>query len=644
MDKFIIFSSSNSKRYYESLGRMLFYFLIVYGAVQVGSSVLILMPVLYLKCLVISGMFLPFIFVYSMLFELADKTFFPKKITEKEALYEYLLGRYSRIGWVGVIVLVIFLLSVYFSLSNNYLPAEVYPVALPLEFVAVCTLFASKYHKLEHDRSGEGETLSIIHLTAFKFFVVAFAIVLLLLNFFYFDRVEYSIALGVAGVLLVLLFAMIAVTHYWSRSGNKSVKDEESIYFYERPRVREFLLQLSITVVPFFVGLYSALYIAAEDHFSALFVVVGSRNVISVLFLLIILGVVLENMRYMGRYDDSYNFRTSKTRDDLADAFKNSHEKFLLLVAVYFSMVPILMVLAEYTLGMIILLACYLLSILVALSLVLRPFDEMGIDSVEKTSSGKVKVKIITPAQALIGIKILGFIFLLVLLRAGNLYFQKSPVFYDGKHFYSVNYDQTIKLPDEVSNEGFLRARFSPDLAPKMRLMKFVDPAEFMLIFDSLRFGEGHLYILDGKEHGIEKTKQTRSWDEFYLQRGMQKSIEDNKGMSPLLYFALSIYVALFFFALLNASKGDFWMQLFKRIAVYGFFLLFFLTLFNLKENMFFIRLWSFDVFCYIVTFVKYDNYAAMSYFYVILSVAILLAALFQKWHEETLYAQRKNV
>jgi|GEM_PF-5604551 len=616
-----------TKLYLESILRMFFYWLVVYGVVLAGSSVLADSLIIDHRSLVISGLFLPFIFVYSMLFELADVRVFYKKYTGLEAFKKYALGSYLPIFGTGLVSFFLFLKCVIESIRGSYLPSEIYPVLLPLEFVAGCFLFVSRYHLLELERNSEtAQSKSIVNLLSFNIIVLVYMAVAPITLFWNAENPKYSYAIGTTISFLIFIYTFFWMSFIKNRNKKKKVCDK---FFFERPLVRESILNISICLVPFLVGLLSYLYvISPQKYLSLFFVVFSSSNVTPVLVLMFVFFVILENIRYMGRYDDSYLYRKIKCKNIDEDkkrelregAFKKSHTNFLLLLFFLGSSIPVLLIYSDFIKEFIIATALYIGIGIIALTLILAPFNKMGIDDNVSNVKGEgaikqsgtndyVRINLITRSQMLILVRIIGAFVLILGIYSGYMYFQKSPVYFTKQGYYDKNKQEYHELGQE--KDSFIYARYSPHINDKNKYLNDVRRDSFSP--ELLRFSIGNNYF---KSDNVSEAKNESS-----------------------LITIIAIFFGLMVWVLSNYKKNK---RLKKGVVawiVYVVIIVCTANYFNLVLNDYSRHIFDFNesLFNILAAFTDKGNYECMARYYLYLVILVSCAGFFQtKVHQKS--------
>ena len=558
---------------YSSIGRFIFYMLVVYGSVITGASIFLKASIYEVKYVYIVGLFLPYIFVYSMLFELADVMHFPVKLRGAEARKAHFRGDKISIGYTGVIAGVLFLISLYISIENNYLPVEVYPIALPLEFATVGVLFASKYHKLELKRSagnydlvGSITTLPVYYIVGGLFVFVLFA------SLRWENKPSYVFAVLMSIGLLFVFSLIILFFWWWNKFIRKSLNDK---YFYEKPTVREILLQISICVVPYIVGGSSALYLITDNYWSVALPVFTSSKVLSTLLLILIFGVILENMRYVARYDESYFYRTINDITALIDKYKVSLNNFILLTAILFCFIPILLVLSDFEEIYICVFVLFVYCVIIMMINTLKPFYEMGcfnytieekkkyvieqksvmlgvnkslLEKYEQFYDKRI-IPIFTPAHFLILLKVFSFVILLFGIKYGYINYQNNNVYFNQGVFVSENHNLKMSFIEKDLYGDFLMARYSNDYSKKKKFIQEInknneneiisDQNKLKCLYDALRMTAFQSYM-------FENYKEKKSESIFKNSGKNNAKIFDDKDFSnSVAFFVISAFLTI---------------------------------------------------------------------------------------------------
>jgi hypothetical protein len=665
-------------RIYGSIGRFLFYMIVVYGAVLAGASVFLKTSIYDWHYWVVTGLFLPFIFVYSMLFELGDDKIYPERINGIEALKRYFKKEMRWIGVFGVVIAILFSGCVIFLSATMYLPLWFYLFIFPLEFVSVSFLFASKYHKLELDRQVKHElkkkrdpsiidykVRSIIAVKAYWWLTLIFLFALYTAVIIYRDNKEYIYFGTVSALLVFMLFLIIWFSWIWNNANDKKPDDK---FFYEKATVRELLLQLSICVIPFMFGVVLSLNsFTSASYWGLSFMVLASSKVLSILLLIIVFGVILENMRYIATYDESYFYRT--IRDDclIVDKYKTSLNNFVLLIAIIFSAVPLLLVYSDFKAEFIVVFVFFIYIMLFAAVNILKPFDEMGFARSRRFDGVNKKgiKKLFTPRNNLILIKIISFMILLFGVRYGYLNFQDNNVYYDtvSKNFCidghrpsfinSVLSKLSLQKKENVCNEipesklliseklypEFIKARYSCDYQKKtifIQLMRKSDGEDAFVrqkenIFKALRMDPLQVSIYDDQ---VNKSG-------FFENHSLIKYIRDNDYQNfanSSGYFVVSCFLTILVGLVLSSvfvDVGRF--NVAKKISygvfVQGVFVLI-LTYLFIGQEIYLPKILSYSgVIPNHLLFLMYsEKYISTVYVYVALAFLLLTLVVFQRY------------
>ena len=275
-----------TQQFWASLSRMVFYYAVIYGSLLCGSATVTKIFLFTPRCLWIAALFLPFVFVYSMLFELAEFEFYKRPPMDRS---DYHQANYAYLIWTALATLLPFLAAFYVCTTRNYVPVGYYPYLVIFHFALTGYLFASKYRLLQlqrrqdeiaDDDSGPHSTtqaeqaevgsqvvrslvaLKPIWITLIIIGAVVFAVQGIGLRSAD-DAFRQELSRACISTFVILILWALTVFLSERLSKNKNIQDRFS---FERPIVRETVLLASIFWIPFFSGIHTsyALYIKTE--------------------------------------------------------------------------------------------------------------------------------------------------------------------------------------------------------------------------------------------------------------------------------------------------------------------------------------------------------------------------------------------
>ena len=551
----ISFKTEKRKRYYESFGRFVFYSVVVYGALLCGGASVIKTEIINMRFFVLTMLFVPFLFTYTMLFELSDKKMFPERLTDDSVWKKSygLGGKHMFIFLFGIICGILFLFALFYSLKNNFIPYELVPVIIPFEFLLVGTLYASKYNKLELERSKikkedfkeEYEIIPLWKLRSTKRTLFVSLIVML-------ASFVFAVASGIVSfendelikryALSVIFGSCFIGLFYFIISNTGDADSLEKKFIYENVIARESLFLTSIVIVPFVVGVFSS-SAYFDDYFYLSFDALFTGSVFSVLGMLVGWGLILENLRYIGKYNESYKYRSYQLRrwkvwDDnimINDIYQLSVNNFMYLFSVILIFMPWLIVYANYDYNIIISFVIYVYLVLFLVVLLLRPYSEMCFDSIKFSDSGRVMYKTNSNPVLLVCVKVLGLIVLVYGLFLGINYYQKDKTYVkcdknNGMEIWSDIHKIKITKDMQFDREGFMAARLGSDYKKKkVFLIEYLSSDKnegyklrAQVICDALRFDGVDKNMLT-KERGFKNINKRYNIDISSIVPGVSK-------------------------------------------------------------------------------------------------------------------------
>lgn len=391
--------------------RVLFYFIAVYLSILCGRAGSVNRHLLesdFLESLALSTLFFPFIFLYSIPFELATPAHFPHFRPKRL----FLTGVYARLGWSGVLFLVLTLFGFWYCSSNHFLPFWAYIVILLLPFALSQFLFANKYRYLQNQRGDPGESHGAFLKLPFLIPIIIIFLAMLLsasAGTFASDRHQFPPI--VAALAIVILTWVLSFVF-----GNRIRKDPDYAkpFLFESPFIREPIVLFCTLLMPYLTGCASFfLYINSNVDLPHIF----SLKNVSIMIALFGLGLVFELMRYLGRYHD-FNFARNIPGTDLIRRFKQSVKKYTTIFMVMLALWPLLYFFAgfnvTYGIGATLLVIGLIFSALYSI----RRRSLIGSDISDQSKL----IALRRPCKNLIAIKIAGYLFLLLSILAADSY------------------------------------------------------------------------------------------------------------------------------------------------------------------------------------------------------------------------------
>ncbi len=346
------FKSDLYRAFFVSFFRMIFYFIIVYGSMLCGLATMSKILIFNRVSLHISGLFIPFVFIYSMLFELTEVRYFPHYETKMNALKAYLSikGNYWLLGWTSIIITILFFIFLAKCISNNYLPLIFYPITLTLHFALAGFLFSNKYRKLNIDRKNNSqEERTLFKLMLFKLISISYLISMTIFSI----SAILSYGSNEFGVLYLVMLIILIVFVISIYIGNKS-----KTKLFESPFIREPFFLFGILFMPFITGIYASHYIGNNKMELLFFLqyLITSQKYISALIILFGIGLALELMRYLGRCNESHYIKEINKNDDnhndkqtkINERFHESVQNYMIILIIVLSLCPILYYFGEF--------------------------------------------------------------------------------------------------------------------------------------------------------------------------------------------------------------------------------------------------------------------------------------------------------
>jgi len=394
---------------WKGAGRSAFYLSVIYLALVYGGlSAAQPADSAAQSSWIIALLFLPFIYVYSVPFEVSKKEHFPT-IGKKR----YMTGPYAALFWLAVGLTLPFVIGLCLSLYKGLLPAQAYPICILGPYAACQIFYASRYRLLQIQRSPttsvqdktvpRGVVLSPLFLVPHVLLILLTAIAMTP-SIFYEDRswLEVSAVAAVAFPLTVLSLGLIYLGDLASRNSNSKKR-----FLFENPFAREPLVLLSALILPFLLGRASAFralgvpspYAWAKFDWPGIFTLVSICAV----------GWVFELFRYIADYS-AYASRLGLSGEDLHERFRKSVTHYNYIYEFVICLMPLLLFIGGAGVGHVCVVAFFVCILTVLGAGFFRPYPEMGFDGGRGT-----KVFWLQPPVALVGFKVLGYYAVLLL-------------------------------------------------------------------------------------------------------------------------------------------------------------------------------------------------------------------------------------
>ncbi|MFH1485699.1 MAG: hypothetical protein ABIH46_06485, partial [Chloroflexota bacterium] len=416
----------------RSSPRTVYYYVVVYMSVLCGISSTTQTTPTQIGCLAISALFLPSLFVYSMLFELSTADLFPAYLKGERSAGHFFWGDYWPLGWGGGLMLCLFLWAVLVCARESYVPLNYLAVPTILPFALTGFLYASKYQHLRRTRSRPdgaadqawllGMPLLLIALALY--FVIMFVIALAGLRSREMQEPVYYL-LMILIVLLVLVVVSIFAGELLDRRRPTTAR-----FLHETLLVRETVAILSMVILPFLTGVYGTLAAHGVDIKPWAFLewVLCRPRYTSVMLGMYGFALVVELMRYLGRYDESYKARKLAALhaepEAVSAAFLESVQRYMVIFVVVLSLCPLLYFFGGFTADLNTAMTVTVLLLIFAVTHIARPYAEMGFSVDPGGGLGSLQWK-----RVLGVVRVPALITFLSVLHVGYQHWQVAPLF-----------------------------------------------------------------------------------------------------------------------------------------------------------------------------------------------------------------------
>lgn len=393
--------------------RSSFYVLVVYLATVCGClSAELPASVTFWNAGLLTMLFLPFIYIYSVPFELATQEHFPFRGNGKS----YIRGPYAPIGCLAAVFAAFCFVGLVFTFRDDYLPIVAYPFPIFLPYMLCQFLFASRYRLLQTQRalttpSAEDEK----NRPAWKSFMFWGPHIALVAATY----VAFFVAAGMAeeGQSLATLSAIIAIMVFGSfvtvLAGDRSRRHTSVTkqFLFERTIAREPIALCCTLVLPYILGRVSAYHVSNPTDVSQWWSLSWHLSLKDgvVVLTLFALGLVFELMRYFANYHRGPVARANLSPAELTKRYRRSITRYYLIYVMAICLLPLALFLSNTS-------PWQYLPITIAVCILmwlgtsgLRPYDQMCFDDNNRP------ILPLTPRNWLVVLKVVGYLVLLTI-------------------------------------------------------------------------------------------------------------------------------------------------------------------------------------------------------------------------------------